>query len=215
MELIKSTKNKNFQWPKYDSSLMLEVSRGETCFTSSAVAIGENILLSAAHCVEGASEVLCILGDAPSSPEKVLIAKRWVVHHEYNPSKSFYENDLAIIFLEEKLPSYISYESIEETHLSDKSLLERIGFGGRLNKNTRTLVTPSFIGKTFNQKNFLLKDKHSVLGDSGGPIFVESQGELKLVGLHSTLEGEHLTYAINLAHYKGWLENMLSFDSAI
>ena len=61
---------------------------------------------------------------------------------------------------------------------------------------------------TFSQKNFILTDDNSVIGDSGGPIYQVTENGHKLIGIHSTLEGTDKTYIVNLSHYKDWIFNL-------
>lgn len=198
----------SFNWNRFSSTFIIEVKRGDSVFTSSAVALDSNMLLTAAHCVDCAEEVRLFIGDDYDNPIEIINASSWVIHPEYNPNKSFFENDLAIIYLNESLPRFTNVEAIDETIEVDAlTTLERIGFGGRNGHNYRTWTNPLFESVTFNKKNMVLKDNLSVIGDSGGPIFKNDQGVLKLIGIHSTLEGDDKTYIVNLAPYKDWIEN--------
>ena len=157
MELIKnshSLKSNSTQinWARFSSSFVIEITRGSEVFTSSAVAIGKNTILTAAHCVDCVDEVVVLIGDEYEHPDTIRTVSRWSVHHEYNPSKSFHENDLAILYLDEELPAFVTIETLDnEVQLSGHSLMERIGFGGRADHNMRTLITPSGIGHSFNR----------------------------------------------------------------
>lgn len=189
-------------WERFNSSLLVEVSRGDSTFTSSGVAIFKNIFLTAAHSVD------CMDGGSILFENKKIAIKRVIIHPGYNPSKSFYENDIAIVILEESLPVGIRTESLSsDLFLSPGEVLERIGFGGRENGAAMTWTCPTFQTKTFNSKNFILEDNKSVVGDSGGPIYKNDRGELKLVGIHSTLEGADKTYVVNLDSYIPWIRN--------
>ena len=203
-------------WTRFNSTFVIEVKRGESLFTSTAVAIGKRMLITAAHCVDCAEDVSLIIGEDYQNPDLVRGVSHWIVHPGYKPSKSFYENDLAIIYLDEDLPHFTGIEVIEDdVILNDKSILERIGFGGRNNLNVRTWTNPAYQSMTFNKKNFILQDNLSVIGDSGGPIYKEENGILKLIGIHSTLEGNDKTYIVNLSMYKEWIEGHLSYREVI
>lgn len=214
MELVKNEKKERINWARFSSSFLIEVTRGNEIFTSSAVAIGPGLILTAAHCVDCADEIVLILGDNYKTPDSVINVNKWIIHQDYNPNKSLYENDLAILFLDDDLPHFINFEMIEEEVSMDKhSLIERIGFGGRSDENIRTWITPDFVGHTFNKKNLVFNDTHSVIGDSGGPIYLEEEGRLKLIGIHSTLEGDSLTYAVNLSKFRDWVLGMVDVEN--
>lgn len=218
MQSMISTYDKkgSLNWTRFNSSFIIEIKRGNEVFTSTAVAIGKRLLATAAHCVDCAEDVVVIIGDDYQAPETVVGAAHWVVHPSYNPKKSFYEDDIALIYLDEDLPHFTSIESLNFSgKLSDKSFLERIGFGGRGNENVRTWTNPSFESITFNNKNFVLRDTLSVIGDSGGPVYKEENGVLKLVGIHSTKEGDNKTYVVNIHHYKNWIEGHLAYEEVI
>ena len=63
----------------------------------------------------------------------------------------------------------------------------RVGFGARSNNNIRTLITPQFKDIKINEKVLELDDMYSYSGDSGGPIFIQRDGQMYLAAIHSTL----------------------------
>ncbi len=206
MQTISIVNLEKINWPRFNSTFIIVVNRGTQIFTSTAVAIDKRTLLTAAHCVDCADSIKLVVGKDYQNPKEVKEISEWVIHPGYNPSKSLYENDLAIVNLDEDLPYFTGLEAIaDSTDLESHTTLERIGFGGRNNTNIRTWTNPSFQSVTFNRKNFILKDSRSVIGDSGGPIYSDEDGVLKLIGLHSTLEGRDKTYAVNLSQYKEWI----------
>jgi len=165
------------------------------------------MLLTAAHSVDQYENGRVLLGDSYRGSKKSVKIKRCIVHPAYNPGKSFYENDIAIIVLEHNLPEGIRIERLStEVKITNGEVLDRIGFGMRENKNIRTWSNPTYISNTFGRKNFVLEDNLSVVGDSGGPIYKNDGGTLRLVGIHSTLEGSNKTYIVNIAKYVEWIE---------
>lgn len=205
----------SIDWNRYDSTLIIEVVRDGKIYTSTAVAIAPNIILTAAHSVDCLTSARVYLGDdyGQRSDDQFIDVKRVSIHPGYNPSKSFYENDVAIVFLNRNLPSEMNLEVLSNLEIKIGDKLERIGFGGRNKKNLKTWTNPIFKGQTFNKKNFILEDNKSVIGDSGGPVFYEDNGVKKLLGLHSTLEGESKTYIVNLSQYSDWIGNFLYSSS--
>ena len=200
-------------WSRFSSTFIIETKRGNQVFTSTAVAISSHILLTAAHCVDCADEVKVILGNDYRRPQGVINITHQVVHPAYNPQNSFYENDVAILYTSEVLPNFTHIEEIDNDQISfDDLALERIGFGGRNNKNLKTWNNPSFRSVSYNKKNFILKDEKTAIGDSGGPVFANQQGKLKLIGLHSTLEGADNAYVVNLSQYIPWIAQNTSLE---
>ncbi|MDP7322195.1 MAG: trypsin-like serine protease [Bacteriovoracaceae bacterium] len=216
MQSLISKQKAQVNWMRFNSTFVIEVTRGGDVFTSTAVALGKRMLLTAAHCVDCAEEIALIVGEDYRRPDSVKAVHHWVIHPGYNPGKSFYQNDLAIIYLDEDLPHFTALEVIADLpELDQKCFLERIGFGGRDNHNIRTWTNPSYMGTTFDKKNFILKDELSVVGDSGGPVYKEEEGQLKLIGIHSTLEGDNRTYVVNLSCYKDWIEGHLEYKNVV
>ena len=84
----------------------------------------------------------------------------------------------------------------------------RLGFGARENQNVRTLVTPE-VRKPRKLENVLeLNDMYSYSGDSGGPVFMQNNGQMYLVAIHSTLsfgpEGKH-SFNPLLSSHREWI----------
>ncbi len=213
---IESSLQSHLNWNRFNSSFVIEVKRGNEIFTSTAVALNPYVAITAAHCVDCADEVVVLLGENYARPDSVMSAQKWIIHPGYDPRYSLYENDIAVLFLDDKLPNHLSYELLyDDIKLDHYAMIERIGFGGRDHKNVKIWTNPSYQSISFNKKNFLFNDNLSVIGDSGGPIYLEDEGHLKLIGLHSTLEGDHTTYAVNLSEYKIWIESLISLEEAI
>ncbi|MBD64400.1 MAG: hypothetical protein CME62_04290 [Halobacteriovoraceae bacterium] len=194
-------------WNRFSSTLIIEVERNKKIYTSTAVVVGKNMLITAAHSVDQFDRGAIVVGDSYKNAQDKIEIKRCYIHPGYNPSKSLYVNDIAVIILNKNLPDNIFIEKIPESiSLGPGEVLDRVGFGMRENKNIRTWTNPSFVTSTFNLTNFILEDTLSVVGDSGGPIYRNNNGELELIGIHSTLEGSNKTYIVNLAYYKDWIE---------
>jgi secreted trypsin-like serine protease len=204
--LVNTNQFEGLNWNRFNSSMIIEIKRGGHLFTSTAVAIGRNMLLTAAHSVDCFDEGHVYLGANYNTSTSAIKISKTIVHPGYNPGKSFYENDLAIVILEHNLPKDIHIENLDSSIAIDcEDSLERIGFGGRDNENFRTWTTPKFKTSTYNKNNFVLEDHNSVIGDSGGPIYKNENGKLKLVGIHSTLDGTDTTYIVNVNKYLEWI----------
>ena len=206
----------HIDWSEFLSTVIIEVEKFGKVYTSTAVAIGEKILLTAAHSVDNMDEASVFTGSSYRETIEEIEVERCIIHPNYDPKKSFYKNDIAIVVLKEKLPTCVKIEELPTSSQYEKGdVFERIGFGGRNKRNRRTWTNPTYSSRTFDCKSFILEDEMSVIGDSGGPIFKQSKdGEsVELVGIHSTLEGESKTYIVNLAPYRVWIEANLEIHS--
>lgn len=213
MEVLASPQNQNetnLNWDSFLSTVIVEVKRGGKVFTSTGVMISDGALLTAAHSIDCAESVRIILTHDYNFITDSYRVERCYIHPEYNPSHSLYENDIALLFLKEPVTRPVLFDEIPDAvELDGDSVLERIGFGSRTNGNCRTWTNPQFKEMNFNRKAIKLVDRYSFVGDSGGPIYLNTDGERKLVGLHSTKEAGEFTYVINLANYKNWIDSLL------
>lgn len=196
-------------WTNFNSSLLIEVTRPNGVFTCTGVAINKNTLLTAAHCLEGEILKVRVSLDMSYDPKgKFLQVENFDLHPEYDKEKSNYQSDLAKLKLKADLPSEIKiFPIIKKDHLIDGKIL-RLGFGARSNKNVRTLVQP-VVKELRKLENVLeLNDTFSYSGDSGGPVFLQNQGQMYLIAIHSTLsygpEGKH-SFNPLLSSHREWL----------
>lgn len=89
----------------YSAAVLIEMKKGGKTFTCSGVAFDHKTVLTSAHCMDGADEVKVILDPVYSLRPKTFLKVDYFVNHEsYNPKKSFYHNDISLLFLEKKLP---------------------------------------------------------------------------------------------------------------
>lgn len=200
----------NINWDLYCSALIVEVFRNGNPYTSTAVAINRKILITAAHSVVGFESASIYIGESYRDYDERFKVKDCVIHPDYDREKSLFQNDLALIVLEEELPELCKFEPISKTNsLKSGDLVDRVGFGSRNERNKRTWTNPTYKSRTEDMKNLILEDGHSVIGDSGGPIFKTVDGGVELVGIHSTLEGTSKTYVANLPFYLDWIEDTI------
>lgn len=197
-------------WNQFATTVILEVRRGSHVFTGSGVLINQQALLTAAHVIDCADEVRVLITHDYKCQGRTFFANRCYIHPEYAPSQSLYENDLALVFLQESIELEFIYDEIAgHFGIGAGEELERIGFGARDNQNKRAWTNPKFQELSFSRRTMVLSDQLSFIGDSGGPIYQTILNERKLVGIHSTREVGGRTYAINLANYKDWVESLL------
>jgi V8-like Glu-specific endopeptidase len=174
-------------------SFPIEIQKANGVVVCSSVAVHPHLILTAAHCVEGAQTINLVAGHNLDSEHLRYNALLWTTHPEYNPSKSNFHYDVAKIILKNPLPKSLPYKSIGRA-FEDKSLV-RVGFGRREGRNTRTLISGQKVlyrGYDY----FEMEDEFGYMGDSGGPLFQWQEGSYVLVGIHSTREGKNKTYAV-------------------
>lgn len=204
------------EWESFQSSVLIEVKRGDEVFTSSAVAISRNALLTCAHSVENIEDGR-VFWDAEYRPhsKKFLKFKKIILHPKYDQKKSNYENDLAIIVLRSNLPSRIRPAKINTRAQEARPGMQahRIGFGARGGANIRTWTNPEIMGYERDTKSFVLKDSNGQIGDSGGPLFIKVGSAYKLFALHSTKEGEDTAYTVSVADHLAWIQENMSLRS--
>ncbi len=189
-------------WNDFNSSLLIEVFRDKNVFTSSAVLIRRNVILTAAHSVFGIDKGYVHLGHEYSQDNIRIAFKKVIIHKGYNKENSNFKDDIALIILDKNVPRSIKPAPVAAAMNLIGANVDRLGFGSRSGKNKRTWTNPNILNI---QDNYLeLNDKKSVVGDSGGPLYYQN----KLVGIHSTKEGKK-AFAVYIPPYKQWIEENL------
>jgi V8-like Glu-specific endopeptidase len=195
-------------WTKFNSSVIVEVTRPDGVFTSTGVAISNQTIVTAAHSLDGeVKKVRVFLNESYNPKSPALEVKNFTVHPDYNPKKSRYLADVAKINLKEKLPASIVLYPIYTSTLVVGNIY-RLGFGRRNKKNNRTVITPTFKQMDYKEQIVELNDKFSMSGDSGGPVFLQKDGRFYIMAIHSTFshgpQGE-FSYNPLLAPYLSWI----------
>lgn len=202
-------------WSNFNSSLIIEVTRPQGTFTCTGVAINPTTILTAAHCLEGTILKVRVSLESEYNPRgEFLTIEGFELHPEYDGQDSKYKQDIARIRLNKALPSTINFYPIIKKDGNFTGKLIRLGYGARGAKNIRTMVTPQFKNYRTLEGALELNDMFSYSGDSGGPIFLQQNGQMYLVALHSTLShGPEGKYSLNplLSKHKQWIESSFSF----
>ncbi|HLW57485.1 MAG TPA: trypsin-like serine protease [Bacteriovoracaceae bacterium] len=196
---------KDQQWELFNSSLLLEVTRPNGVFTCSGVAISQDTVLTAAHCLDGEVKQVKVFDTVAYDPKATFfeIASS-KIHPDYNPKVSAYLNDIAIIKLKTKLPNHIIIHPVYQKDDITGEFI-RFGFGERDEKNNRTVVTPKFRYVNHPHKVIELDDYYSKSGDSGGPVFLIKDKTIYILAIHSTLsKGSQGEFSYNPLVNKYW-----------
>lgn len=190
----------------------------------SGVIIGENLILTAAHCIPQNPRSLTVVFDtnlntAPQKNMRAVITAK--TPPNWNPSASKNKGDIALIKFDGKLPvgyqpSYILNSSY---YLQDRSFTLLAGYGIDKNNslgNISGLLKEAFTTITnarFSKTEVLLSQLHgfgTCSGDSGGPAFILINGVYYLWGITSNGDPECRTHGIytNIIPYLPWLRQM-------
>lgn len=195
-------------WDRFNSSLLIEVTRPTGVFTCTGVAVSTHTLVTAAHCLEGDITGIRVFTQQSYDPKQTSLAySGYTIHPQYNPKASKYKNDIAKISMKEKLPPFINLYPIYESTTVTGNLF-RFGFGARNQKNIRTVITPTFKSMNTIDNVVELNDKFSKSGDSGGPIYLQVGKELHILAIHSTFShGPEGSFSFNplLSKYLPWI----------
>src|SRR4051812_12493493 len=92
-------------WEDFNSSLLIEVTRPTGIFTCTGVAISNQIIMTAAHCLDGEITGVRVFTQASYDPKAPFLSiAKFQIHPSYNQHNSRYRSDLAKITMKEKLP---------------------------------------------------------------------------------------------------------------
>lgn len=161
--------------------------------------IGEDLILTAAHCVTGAkiSEIEIKFDVAFYDAAFTYHAKNIKVHESY--SRINMRNDLALVLLDKKIPANFRALDLEDSRslsLEKDDEVTSLGFGVR---ETKELSGAKFlrmaqipVKKFASDVEFIVLDQTKgvgiCFGDSGGPSFILKEGKPILVGIASSVE---------------------------
>lgn len=185
----------------------------------SAVLIGPQFVLTAAHCLDGESKIFVGFGDGKISPKALLIkAKVFKIHPEYQHSSINGYNDLGVIILETPAPA--TYQPIkflpEEVPVAKGLELIIAGYGlteTSQDMQEQLLATDGVSVSVLENKNEYRVDESnghgSCNGDSGGPTFSIIGDQKYLVGITSRGDNACKKYGIYTIarNYLDWMRS--------
>jgi hypothetical protein len=195
-----------------DKTVVLLLTGNSICTASP---IGDDILITAAHCVDGdPDKVLAVFHPSLAcesgyeASQHAIKAARVIKHLGYDESKKVEDrsDDIALIFLKSKIPAgYPVYKIADPIKLTDTNEMFVYGYGiigedqgGRGILRKATITPENFFVELSEKKVRVTQDKGAgiCMGDSGGPTFVtlkpegeEREVEKKILGVNSYVFG--------------------------
>lgn len=179
--------------------LLMMADKNKNYSTCTGTPIADDVILTAAHCVKEAVVVSAIFKTAlcendQLKKEEFIIATDWKYHSKY---KGIGGNDVAIVKLSRSIPSDYQVSKVFDGKSEITSnTLTLVGYGRTFEKDDG-LPQLRKTYKTLKQEVGLTDDPESDIlvidqettgicnGDSGGPVFIEANYELQVVGVNS------------------------------
>ena len=173
--------------------------RGQTdreAYTCSAAVLDDDLLVTAAHCVVDGAEIFAYFGTdmrhATKASQYTQVTNA-VVHPDYRShGEQTTPNDIAVLKLEEPVPA--SHHKIAllspSQELKENSAVRLAGFGITERGNDSDVlryVDTTYAG-TDDEGRLVIEDaqkRGACSGDSGGPLFVQADGQWYLGGVLS------------------------------
>lgn len=208
-----------------NSAVLLLIEKNSGTSSCTAVPIGKQLLLTAAHCVDKVvpTQIQAVFGwYTPSTPpiSKISVSQ-YKIHESYDGTAQSYA-DLALIKLSQDIPASHKIAPLYDgrpANTQDQLIL--IGYGITdehlkdslvLRMTTKSLKKDTFIKKAiigFNQKN---TTGGFCKGDSGAPVFVQSGTQKKLLAINSftastqeQLDCHSASFAMYIPHFRQWI----------
>lgn len=203
-----------------------------------ATAIARDVLLTAAHCVPKSSgarykvalatDITCEAG-FKFSEQSITIVKS-VVHPQYYSKQKKIKDikdvhyDLALLKLERPLPPEYEVTSLYDgkNSFADAVLFAGYGTTSSASQNSSGILRQTI--KSYSQSGTVLDDKYIFAqqdsrgicaGDSGGPMLIYSNNEIKIAGVNSVVYGakdgdevscNFLSAMMAVPHYYNWIQ---------
>lgn len=222
------------QDPQSKLAVMLIVDHGDgSTSTCTGAPISDRVLLTAAHCVKGVSktsvhaifhsDLKCSSGYDRAS--MTIPSTDVIMNTDYN-GKASAKDDLALVKLATPIPaSYpvaVLYNGTSPLS-SDDVLMIGYGVTTEWRNDSRVLrkTLKSFEHESYIKDNNIAFDQRGssggvCSGDSGGPIYIQSQGRYQIIGINSVVSGSsestachEFSIALYAPYYASWIQKEL------
>jgi secreted trypsin-like serine protease len=198
------------------------------------VLIPPQYVLTAAHCVEGASDIDILFGttNLQNSSKFYTNTSRIIIHEFY--SNTTYDHDIAVVRLYTSLPQdTLSIKSPSPETLNNMSSTlfvmgwsEKGEFSGNLSSKNVTLVDSTDCTSYYESVEVEGESKFCVVGqngpchgDSGGPVFNPRDLNSFLVGIvsagHTNCSEATPTVCTKVAYYREWILKQISCQEKV
>jgi hypothetical protein len=193
------------------------IHREDGSLIGSAILIEPDVVLTAAHCLDGGDVFSIVIG------EEEIMVKDILLHPDYSETFGSVSNDIGLIFLEcGSIYEPAKIGCVEWMYRYQN--ITTVGYAHLYKKYSRRGVFQYF-GTLIDEPNemkFIPRHGASVwFGDSGGGIFAKFKGKDYVVGIISTFmmmrgfEGHDTITecsAINIAKYIDWIEGNILYE---
>lgn len=224
--------------PDQNLVVMLNMRRTDRESVCTGTVISDQVILTAAHCVEGVApgDIQAHFQTSSGCPvnqarNMIIGIEKSVIHKKFDGTPQSL-SDLALLYLEEKAPTDQERLPILEKNeklTSDQVLLIGFGITAETKKDSQILrrINKSFEKDISPRGRALLVDQRKsgggfCRGDSGAPIIGEIWGEPHIVGVNSANVGieagtecQTLSIALSAPEFSGWIHrNQKKLDSS-
>jgi secreted trypsin-like serine protease len=211
--------------------MLLDLKQGSIC---TAAPIGDNVLITAAHCVDDDYSQLVAAFYPTLSCEggfdvtkKSIRVSRIARHSGYNMSLPVADrtDDIALVFLRSRIPDgYPIYKVADPQAVNEQNKMFLYGYGivgekrGGAGVLRKTSVDSNRYSINVADKKIRVDQTDSsgfCMGDSGGPGMVVVNNELQILGINSYVQGKDgdicnkFGFQTLVGSYKDWIDFQL------
>lgn len=213
--------------------LLMEGEKSSIC---TGTPIAKDVILTAAHCVKGATRVRAIFHtditcESGFNINDHAIESSSFFYHDKYSGKTDATNDVALVKLKSAIPSDYDISKVYDGYSSLSS--DTVTFAGYgVTREATEEGVPSGEGflrmTTKSYRSEVRKDGMNLVidqpytgvcsGDSGGPIFVEVRGEKQIIGVNSVVSGPTQSrvchgkaVAMYAPHFTDWIRTALYY----
>lgn len=193
--------------------LLVILGKNDSTSSCTGTLISDKVILTAAHCLEGARktdirvvfhpDLRCSSGFDVQT--KSISSVDYIIHEKYGTNSKHVDFDLALLKLAAPAPMHYQTQSLYDgqSPLSSDNLLV-VGYGvtegdakdsSRMRKTVKSFKNETQLVDHFLYLNQSTHTGGACAGDSGGPVYVESDGIYKIIGVNSAVHGKDMKSA--------------------